>query len=202
MGLLIAFAAACGAAAYAQSPAPKASLPPLLPREKEIALALSAAPPELGKNATVYVLEEKGYVKARDGNNGFACLVSHDAPESVEPECYDAEGAETHLPRVLRVAELRAQGKTRAQIDAEVAEGFASGKFRAPRRPGIVYMLSTANKVVADEATGRIVSFPPHLMFYAPYLTNADIGVTSFRDAKVFILREGTPHALMIVPVP
>jgi hypothetical protein len=189
------------ASAHAQQ-AEKAKLPPLLPRDKEIALAMSAAPADVSSNAAIYVLEERGYVKAREGTNGFTCLVSHDAPESIEPECYDAEGTQTHLPRVLRVAELRAQGRTKAQIDAEIAGGFASGKFRAPRRPGIVYMLSTENKVVADEATGRIVSSPPHLMFYAPYMMNADIGVTSFSGVKVFIIREGTPHALMIVPVP
>ena len=38
-------------------------------------------------------------------------------------------------------------------------------------------------------------------MFYAPYLTNADIGSDGDQRGPVFIVGEGTPHALIIVPV-
>ena len=42
-----------------------------LPREERIKLAESAAPPEISDKATVYVLDRTGYVKVRDGENGF-----------------------------------------------------------------------------------------------------------------------------------
>jgi hypothetical protein len=190
------------AVAHAEPQENRAKLPPILPREQEIELAKSAAPRELSDKATIYALEAKGYVKVQDGTNGFTCLISRETADSLEPECYDAEGTATFLPRVLREAELRAQGKSKAEIEADTAARFADGTYRAPSRPGIIYMLSKENKVVVDDATGKVAPYVPHLMFYAPYLKNADIGVTSFQNTKVFIIREGTPHALMIVPVP
>ena len=38
---------------------------PLIDRDKEVALALSACPPFLASKAAVYVLEQAGYVKVR-----------------------------------------------------------------------------------------------------------------------------------------
>jgi hypothetical protein len=179
-----------------------AKSPPLFPRDREIALALGAAPAHVAEQAGVYALESNGYVKVRDSKNGFNCLVEREAADSLEPECLDAEGSETTLPVFLREGELRAQGKGPAEIEADIAAGYNSGKYRAPRRPGIVYMLSTENRVVVDPETGRVAPFGPHLMFYAPYLTNRDIGSRMGAGDRVFIISEGTPRALMIVPVP
>src|ERR1700724_2737679 len=48
-----------------------------LPRDLEIQLALSALPPHLRDNATVYVLNpETGFSVARQGTNGFHALVA------------------------------------------------------------------------------------------------------------------------------
>ncbi len=197
--ILLAGGLAIAASSRAQSPAPPAK-PELLSHEREMAAALSAGPAHLAADAGVYVLEAKGYAKVRDSKNGFTCIVDRDSPPSFEPECLDAEGSETSLPRILFKAELRAQGKSEAEIKAAIAEGYASGRFRAPRRPGIVYMLSKENRVVADRETGRIINFPPHVMFYAPYLTNADIGAGP--GGPAFVIGEGTPGALVIVTVP
>src|SRR5262245_36829298 len=174
--------------------------PPLMDREKEIALALSACPPVVATGAAVYVLEKDGYVKVRESQNGFTAIVQHSLPTSREPRCMDAEGTRTHLPRILKVAELRAEGKSRDEIKRFVAEGFASGLFKPPSRPGVDYMLSTENLVTIDEEKGTVVPFPPHVMFYAPYLTNADLGSDGKPDAPAFVAGEG-PHALIIVPV-
>jgi len=47
-----------------------------LPRDLEIQLALSALPPHLRDNATVYVLNPaKGFEVARQGTNGFHAFV-------------------------------------------------------------------------------------------------------------------------------
>src|SRR5450631_3261587 len=79
---------------------------------------------------------------------------------------------------------------------------FASGKLKAPKRPGIIYMLSPHNVVTIDEVKGVAVPFPGHLMFYAPNMTSADVGSDGTPGSPVFIVDEKTPHALMIVPVP
>lgn len=171
--------------------------PQLMDRDDEIALALSAA--TVASKAAVYVLEKSGYVKIRDSQNGFTAIVEHTMPTSRGPQCMDAEGARTILPRYLKVAELRAQGKTQEEIDRFVADVYAKGIFQAPSKPGIDYMLSTANTVRDDK--GNPVPFPPHLMFYAPYMTNADIGSDGERTSQVFIAGEGTPQALIIVPL-
>ena len=117
----------------------------------------------------------------------------------------DAEGTRTHLPRLLKVAEWRAEGKSREEINRLVADAFAKGVFQPPTRLGVDYMLSTENLV--PNARGTVVPFPPHVMFYAPYLTNADLGVDDDLGpdgnpkGPAFVAGEGTPHALIIVPL-
>jgi hypothetical protein len=184
--------------AAAQS-TPGANELPLMDRQKEIALALSACPASVANDAAVYVLEKSGYVKVRDSRNGFTAIVQHALPNSQEPRCMDAEGTRTHLPRLLKVAEWRAQGKSPEEIKRLVADGFARGLFQAPTRPGIDYMLST--EILTLNARGVIEHFPPHVMFYAPYLTNADVGSDGNFAGPAFIVGEGTPHALIIVPL-
>src|SRR6266851_4683078 len=57
---------AVSASAAAQSTQAAEGQPPLMDRQKEIALALSACPPSVASQAAVYVLDKSGYVKARD----------------------------------------------------------------------------------------------------------------------------------------
>jgi hypothetical protein len=66
-------------------PAAGSQPPPLMDRQKEIALALSACPPSVATKAAVYVLDKSGYVKARDSQNGFTAIVQHSLPISQEP---------------------------------------------------------------------------------------------------------------------
>jgi hypothetical protein len=187
-------------AARAEEAKPSAVAPDA--RDQEIALALEAAPPAVSAQAGVYVHDKDGYTKARASQNGFVCLVDHRIPNAVEPQCMDAEGVKTFLPKYLLVAALRAKGKPEPEIRQAVKAGFASGKLKAPRRPGIIYMLSPHNVVTIDEVKGVAVPFPGHLMFYAPNMTSADVGSDGTPASPVFVVDEKTPHALMIVPVP
>ena len=176
-------------------------LPELLPREKEIELALSAAPEHLRKAAGVYVLERNGFVKVRESTNGFTCIVNRDHPLSLKPVCFDAEGTATILPKILRVGELLMQGKPMSKIDNEIEEGFHTGKYISPRRAGVAYMLSGDIRNY-NPRTGKVESFPPHVMFYAPNLTNADLGTTPEALAKdpslPFVAYQG-PQGYIIV---
>jgi hypothetical protein len=184
--------------AASQTPAP-------MDRDKEIALALSACPPSVAGKAAVYVLDKSGYVKVRDSQNGFAAIVQHSLLTSQEPECIDAEGTRTFLPRMLKVAELRAEGKSPEEIKRAMADALAKGVFQPPARPGVNYMLSPKNLVPNEK--GVATPFPPHVMFYAPYVTNADIGVGPDLGpdgnlvGPAIVAGSGTPFALIIVPV-
>jgi hypothetical protein len=190
------------APALAQTPDP-ASLPELKARDAETVLALDAAPEALRAGAGVYVLERLGYVKARESSNGFTCIVNRDHPRAIKPTCYDAEGTATILPAVLRFGELLMQGKPVPEIQADIRKGFEQGKFISPRRPGVAYMLSGEIANV-DPQTGRITSFPPHVMFYAPNLSNADIGASPAslqqNPGLPFIAYQG-PHGFMVVVI-
>ena len=58
----------------------------------EIALARSAAPSELSRDATVYVLRDGAFEKQVDGKNGFTCLVLRDDdPRALYSVCLDPE---------------------------------------------------------------------------------------------------------------
>ena len=189
------------ASAAQANPATTRQTPQLMDRQKEIALALSACPASIANKAAVYVLEGSGYVKVRASQNGFTAIVQHALPISQDPQCMDAEGTRTFLPRYLKVAELRAQGKTPEEIKRFVADAFAKGIFQPPTRPGIDYMLSTENITVVDAEKGIVAPYPAHVMFYGPFMTNADLGSDGNPRGPAFVAGEGTPHALIIVPV-
>lgn len=152
-----------------------------MPREQQIALAESAAPAEVSSKATVYVLGPKGYERAREGTNGFSCFVGRHfvspTQTTIEPSCFDAEGSHTLLMVYLRQEELRSSGKSEAEIKEDMANGYKEGRFKYPSKPGFLYMMSSENRLPSGK--GTTASFPPHLMFYAPYMTTKDIGFDS-----------------------
>jgi hypothetical protein len=176
-------------------------LPPLLDRDQEIAIARSAAPEEISKDASVFVLQRGGFVKAIDGKNGFTCLVLREGSNGTAPICYDAEGTQTILVAHLWEAEQLERGKSESEIQRAVAEGYKTGKFSAPRKPGLAYMMSKENHL-HDSSTGGTFHYPPHVMIYAPYFKNSDIGATSKdrgSETRPWILNEGKPDAFIIV---
>lgn len=172
-----------------------------LSREEKIKLAESAAPTEVSSKATVYVLDSTGYVKVRDGSNGFTCFVDRQALVNLEPTCFDAEGSATTFLTRIFVEEQRAKGRSEEQIKADLDEGYRTGKFQAPRKPGVVYMLSDLGYLLVPTA-GKVVHLPPHLMFYAPYATDKDIGSPPGGRTMPRVLRPGQPDAYIIVMAP
>lgn len=117
-------------------------------------------------------------------------------PWNSEPTCFDAEGSATTLLTRLFAEEQRAKSKKEDEIKAEIDEGYKSGRFKAPRKPGIVYMLSDSMYLFINN---RIVHAPAHLMFYAPYATEADIGSPPSGANMPHLIRAGQPDAYIIV---
>jgi hypothetical protein len=183
--------------AVAQTDALKPAYDFSLPREEKIKLAESAAPPEVSSKATVYVLERSGYVKVRDGSNGFSCIVDRQSPLNLEPTCFDREGTATTLPTRIFVEEQRAKGRAEEQIKADLDAGYKSGKFKAPSKQGIVYMMSDSGMLLVGG--NKLVHIPPHLMFYAPYATDEDLGSPPAAANMPHLIRAGQPDAYIIV---
>lgn len=185
-------------AAFGQAEHPKPTYDFSLSREEKIKLAESAAPPEISGKATVYVLERTGYLKAREGTNGFACFVDRQTPLNSEPTCFDTEGSATTLQTRFLAEAMRGQGKSEEEINAAIEAGYKAGKFSAPRKPGIVYMLSDSIYLYIAEKN-VMAHAPPHLMFYAPYATEKDLGSPPATMNMPRIIREGKPDAYIIV---
>jgi hypothetical protein len=135
LGLAVQIALSAETSAQSKSGMAMPRTPQLMDREKEIALALSACPPSVAEKAAVYVLGQSGYVKVRDGKNGFTAIVQHALPISQDPQCLDAEGTRTFLLRYLEVAELRAQGRSPDEIKRFVERSKYGGPENRSRYP-------------------------------------------------------------------
>ena len=141
----------------------------LMPVEKEVALARSAAPDFVSRDATVLVLTRNGYVEHVNGTNGFVCIVLRSwgeaffrpdrayNPETIDPECMNPAAAEAILPVQLLRAELGLKGTDPLVIKSTVQEKFRTGEIERIQGVGFSYMLSN-----------RMTRHRPHIMFYIP----------------------------------
>src|SRR3954466_10428474 len=134
------------------------------PEAVQIRLAESAAPPEVSKAASIYVLRAHGYELARKGTNAFTCFVDRTRLDTLEPECMDAEGFATTFQARLFAERQRAGGVAEEKIKADIEDGYRSRRFLAPRRPGLIYMLSDYN-IIFEDRSQKLMHVSPHLMF-------------------------------------
>jgi hypothetical protein len=179
-----------------------------MPRDLEIRYALSALPAHLRYSASVLVLDPtRGDQPAHRGTNGFTCFVARSVVVADEfrgdiyvPVCYDPQGTQLHLPVYLDVARLRAAGWSAARVKAEVQRRYANGTYRAPKRPGIAYMVAPAMRTYTGPGAPVATVVFPHHMVYASHLTDRDIGGTIPPSPHPFILEPG-PHGYMIFVV-
>jgi hypothetical protein len=187
------------AAVAAQQDPPPPTAPMNLSRADEIRYAKSAAPADISKNAKVWVLDNGHYVVGEPGTSGIACVVARNSPASFEPQCGDAEADATVLAVYRFRTEQRIAGKTRDEIKAEVDSGMASGRFRSPARPALVYM-NSSSQVITDP-TGNVRSrFMPHLMIYYPFMKNSSMSIVASKSMNVpSVVQEDTPMSALIV---
>lgn len=164
-----------------------------LPRDLEIQLALSALPPHLRDQATVYVLDpQKGFSVARAGTNGFHALVARTGDDAFRgawpltayrddilyPVSWDDAGAKAQLRVFLDAAEMQAKGTPPNELKKIIRERYQTNYYRAPERAGVSYMLAPILRTYVDPDHGDAVatSNVPHVMHYAPNVSNEDVG--------------------------
>jgi hypothetical protein len=181
-----------------------------MPPALETDFALSALPSYIRDQATVYLLDPgKGYYTSRQGTNGFICFVLRTEwaradfrKDIATPISYDAEGARAIFPVYADVATMRASGKyTPLQLKDTIAERFKKGYYKAPAKAGLSYMIAPIMRNYDGPSSNVITMSVPHYMFYAPYLSPADIGGNSPNGGPMIIGTDKSPHEYIIVPV-
>lgn len=202
MLLLVALTVTPIAASAQQAGAGRPGRRPLLPRDQEIALARSGAPASVSASARIYVLTDSGFVVAVQGTGDTACLVNRSWPESLEPECFDAEAAATIMQMEMRRTTLYHRGVAASEVDRDVADGLAQGRYRLPSRPAVVYMMSEGQRLIDDD--GRPAgNWKPHLMIHYPFLTNTAVGHHGEPGLDGgLVVDSGKPTANLMVVVP
>src|SRR6266536_1833371 len=133
--LIFTLTSALGTAQQTQDQGNKTPYPKMAPleqylmdRDAEIALARSAAPESISRDATVVVLGRHGYETAVEGKNGFVCNVDRSWMDQFEkspefwnpkrrgPVCYSPPAARTVLPITLMRTKLALAGKSKARL--------------------------------------------------------------------------------------
>lgn len=155
-----------------------------MPAKLETQFALSAAPPQLRDKATVYLLDPKtGYHLSKQGTSGVACVVARTVWEWADfrndiyiPLCYDAVGTKAHLKVILDTATLRAQSMNPGALKVEVEKRYKDKTYNVPEKAGVSYMIAPLMRATGPPDMKVRTMSMPHLMFYAPGITNEDIG--------------------------
>jgi hypothetical protein len=164
-----------------------------LPRDLEIQLALSALLPHLRDDATVYILNpDKGFEVARKGTNGFHAFVARTGDDSFRgnwplaeyrddilyPISFDSAGAKEQMRVFFDAAEMQAKDTPPDELKKIIKDRYKTGYYKAPDRAGVSYMVSPILRTyVNPEESGKVAtSNNPHVMYYAPNVSNEDIG--------------------------
>jgi len=140
-------------------------------RDAEIALARTAAPESVSRDAEVLILGRHGYETAVKGKNGFVCIVGRGWTSAADPDfwnpkvrvpmCVNALAARSYLVRIAKETEWGLAGRTPAQINAAIPAAIAQKELPAMEPGAMCYMMG-------KEGYGGDVAphWPSHLMFF------------------------------------
>src|SRR5713101_2935754 len=191
--------------------------PPLsqyvMPRDAEIALARSAAPPGISDRATIKVLTMSGYEVASEGDNGSVCMVMRGFsaptytpaqfrdlvydPTVRAPICFTQPAARMVMPYYELRTRLAMEGRDPDRIAKGVKAAYAKGEI--PKRDGVsfAYMWS------ADQSLGPgIGHWHPHMMVFCPSYENSMVGGNEFGSMLPQVSDDaGTPFTVVVIPV-
>jgi hypothetical protein len=178
----------------------------LMERNAEIALARSAAPESISRDAEVMVLGRHGYETAIKGKNGFVCMVERswtspiDDPEFWNPKgrapiCFNAAAARSFLPRTIKKTDLILAGRSKAEMIEAIAAAIDKKELPAMELGAMCYMLS---KQTYNDAHGH---WHPHLMFFVSQADPAVWGA-DMPGSPIFAFNDTWEHlTIFLVPV-
>lgn len=145
-----------------------------MPRDAEIALARTAAPASVSRDAEILVLGQKNYEVAVQGKNGFVCMVGRAwtgpltnpefwNPKNRSPACLNPPAARSVLPIFLKEADMALAGFSKTQIDAGIQSAVDKKELGAPDPGSMIYMLS--KEAYLTDRGGHNLA---HVMFELP----------------------------------
>ena len=165
--------------------APYPSMAPLdqylMERNAEIALARSAAPESISRDAEVLVLGRHGYETAVKGKDGFVCVVERswmapfDHPEFWNPKmrgplCFNPPAVRSILPLPFKRSELVLAGLSKAQI-IDAIKIFVKKELPPLEPGGMTYMMSSQASLGDD-----VGHWAPHLIVLSSPDRRYDLG--------------------------
>jgi hypothetical protein len=177
-------------------------------RNAEIAMARSAAPEVIARDAQVLVLARHGYETAVEGKNGFVCLVERswmspfDSPEFWNPKlrgpiCFNPPAAHSVLPLTFKRTDSVLAGLSKPQI-IDGIKTFVK-KDLPPLEPGgMTYMMSKQGYLADDGG-----HWVPHLMFYVPQTDGLTWGA-DVPGSPVLLSQQfhGAPEPITVFMIP
>lgn len=145
--------------------------------------AMSAAPPAVGRNATIVAMGADGKMRTlRAGTNGFTCMPDDPATPGTDPMCMDANA---------------------------LAWGMAWMQHKPPpQRVGVMYMLaggtdaSNTDPYAKAPSADHWVKTGPHVMVVgdAAMLSQYPAGPDP-DTSQPYVMWAGTPYAHLMMPV-
>jgi hypothetical protein len=137
----------------------------------EIALARSAAPESISRDAEVLVLGRHGFETAVKGKNGFVCIVGRGWSSAADPDfwnpkvrvpiCMNSPAARTYLLAITKITDLALAGLNLAQVNEAIADATAKKELPAMAPGAMCYM--TGKQGYGGDV---VPHWPPHLMFF------------------------------------
>jgi len=209
-----------GAAWQALAQDAKAPYPSMAPldqyliadRNAEIALARSAAPESISRDAEVLVLGRHGYETAVKGKNGFVCVVERGwmspfdgdfavnfwNPKLRGPVCFNPPAARSILPMTYKRTEMVLAGQSKAQI-IDGIKTFMKQEL-PPLEPGAMSYMMSKEQYLTDDGHHHWMA---HLMFYTPLMDGAVWGA-DLPNSPVMLNPQfdGAPEPIDVFMVP
>jgi hypothetical protein len=175
-------------------------------RNAEMALARSAAPESISRDAEVLVLGEHGYETGIKGKNGFVCMVERSWTAGIDdpgfwnpklraPICFNPPAVRSYLPLTIKKTEFVLAGQAKAQMFDSIKAAFDKKELPMPEYGAMCYMMSKQQYL--GDGNGH---WHPHLMFFVPQ-TDAAIWGADLPGAPILRL-DNAPDPLTIFLVP